>query len=334
MANSCVILVLTLLALLALTAHAQPFARRSKQRPSPQLPSFGHSTAADDFVVPPPLLTVAHKAQTLPLQQWTTIASASGCGIIRRIWLAAIGSSAANLYINGRFDGASVPQIGSWATTSNGTDSPLSLDILFTSVFPPSASLNYSGTFAWSTSRSGSNMLNDFEMDGYLMHDMPFSDGFELSLYSAQAPGAFWVMVDYTPLPTPPATPYRLHIQPYAVSNVSNDPSTHTFPEISLLSVSSPIGVVFKGLKFAVLASTRGISFAEGKFRFYSGGPGLPVNSVNVYTAPGPSELSYYNQVKGATMLGSSSGTEDFFLNGYDCQPTAAGSSLTACLHS
>jgi hypothetical protein len=323
-----VTLVFALIVVLAVAALAEPTASRTKRPPLHQ-PQSAYSAAADDFVIPPPLLTVAHKAQPLPLQQWTTIASASGCGIIRRIWLAAIGSSAAGLFLNGRFDGASEPQIGSWATASNGTDSPLSLDILLTSVFPPSASLNYTGGIAWSTSRSGSNELNDFEMDGYLMLDMPFSDGFEFSLYSSQAAGAFWIMLDYTPLPAPPATPYRMHVQPYGVSNVSNDPSTHTFPEISLLSVTSPNGVVFKGVKFAVLATTRGISYAEGKFRFYAGGPGLPINTVNVYIAPGPSELSYYGQQKGATMLGSSSGTEDFFLGGYDCQQL----SLSRCTH-
>lgn len=126
------------------------------------------------------------------------------------------------------------------------------------------------------------------------------------------------MIVTYVPLDSQPS-PLRLFAQPFCVTDLSS--SVGVYPEFSLLSVNSPNGVFLKGLKVFVEAPTDGISYAEGKFRFYSAddrAPPFPANAVHEYNTSAKDDLSWFNQQPGVDMTGSSSGTEDFFLSGFD----------------
>jgi hypothetical protein len=299
--------------------------------------------SVDSFETPSPLVALASKSIAFSGGSWVTVESASGAGIVRGIWIAIFNAQPNEVFFNAFFDGAANPQIGSTDISGN-LDLSISLQVLFTSVIPIDATgnKNYSGSYYWSTDVSGSDMYrttspNNPQMNGYWFIDMPYSNGFQMNIYCTSCSGQYWIDVDYTPLPIQ-TSPLRLHIQPFYQTSISNNAAAGEYPEVSLLGVpaiNNTNGVYYKGIKFIAHTNTGNadspvynqnpagsgtwVSWAEGRFRFYYGGPGMATNTVGVYTATTTTSTnSYYGTVQGGTQIGSSSGSEDYFRNGFD----------------
>lgn len=264
-----------------------------------------------------PARTLTTKMNPLPPNAWTTIAALppGNAGIITQLQIWTAGPMPAEVLFRGSFDGAQSPQMGTNGTSVGTPALTVALDVLLSSAWVDSP--GYTGPMTWFTPALGCNYLDASGVGGHIRMDMPYADGFSLELYNAGASGNYWVMVTYVPLAVAPS-PLRLFIQPFCVTNLAS--GNDTYPEVSLLGVNAgaPNGVFFKGLKFFAEAPTTGISWAEGKFRFYTGGPGFPTSSVQEYRATSPNDLSYYNQLPNVTQLGSSSGAEDYFMSGFD----------------
>ena len=279
--------------------------------------------AALAFAPPAPSRTLTTKMAPLPPGAWTTIAALppGSAGTIKQLQIWTAGAAPADILFRGYFDGAPAPQLGG-AGTSLGTPAlTVALDVLLASAFP--AGGNYTGTATWATPTSGCNFFDPASaVGGHLRLDMPYSDGFSLQLYNGGARSDYWAVVTYAPLAAQPS-PLRLFIQPFCVTALAS--AVGTYPEFSLLSASGPNGAFLRGLKVFVQAPPSGISWAEGKFRFYaasSSAPPFPVNAVHEYSTGGRNDVSWYNQQPGVDMLGSSSGGEDFFLSGFDWRGT------------
>jgi len=267
------------------------------------------------FSLPQPSRTITAKMHALAPGAWTRIAylPPGTAGVVKQLQLWTAGPLPAEVLFAGTFDGASAPQIGTNGTSVGTPALTLALDVLLSPAFY--GEQGYNGTSTWFADSSGCNYLDEGGVGGHYRMDMPFSSGLDFSLYNAGAAGFFWVIVTYVPLAAMPS-PLRLFIKPFCVTGVAS--SVGTYPEISMLGAVSPNGVVLKGVKVFVQAPPTGISWAEGKFRFYAGGPGMPTNSVHNYSTSTPDDLSYYNQLPGVDQLGSSSGGEDFFVTGFD----------------
>lgn len=270
------------------------------------------------FSPPAPARTLTTKMARLPSGAWTSVASlpAGTAGTIKQLQLWTAGAAPADILFRGYFDGSAEPQLGGAGSTLGTPALTVALDVLLASAFPAT---NYSGTSTWGTPTSGCNFFDPLNgVGGHLRLDMPFSNGFNFQLFNGGRESDYWVIVTYVPLPVQPS-PLRLFIQPFCVTALAS--SVGTYPEFSLLSAAGPNGVFLRGLKVFVEAPTSGISWAEGKFRFYSANssaPPFPVNAVHLYSTGAPNDLSWYNQQPGVDMLGSSSGGEDFFLSGFD----------------
>ena len=270
---------------------------------------------AQPFSIPQPARTITVKMHALPPGEWTTIASLppGTAGVVKQLQLWTAGPLPAEVLFKGTFDQASAPHIGSNLTSVGTPATTLALDVFLSPAFYNEQ--GYEGTQTWFTDTSGCNYLDESGVGGHYRIDMPFSNGLDLELYNAGSAGFFWVIVTYVPLASL-TSPLRLWIKPFSVTGVSS--TVGTYPEISMLGVSSPNGVFLKGVKVFVEAPPQGISWAEGKFRFYAGGPGFATNTVHAYNTTRPDDLSYYNQLPGVDQLGSSSGGEDFFVTGFD----------------
>jgi hypothetical protein len=279
--------------------------------------------SATPFTPPTPARTLTTKMAPLPSSQWTTIASLppGAAGTITQLQLWTAGAAPADILFRGFFDAAAAPQLGGAGSTLGTPALTVALDVLLSPAFPATA--NYTGASTWATPTSGCNFFDpQSAVGGHLRLDMPFSSGFSLQLYNGGGRTDYWVIVTYIPLPSQPS-PLRLFIQPFCVTGLSS--AVGTYPEFSLLSAGGPSGAYLRGLKVLVEAPTSGISWAEGKFRFYAANasaPPFPVNAVREYSTAGRNDLSYYNQQPGVDMLGSSSGGEDFFLSGFDWRGT------------
>lgn len=251
----------------------------------------------------------------LPTGVWTPIASvpAGTAGIVKQLQLWTSGPLPAEVLFAGTFDGAAEPQLGTNGTSIGTPSLTLALDVFLSPALYNEA--GYEGTSTFFTDTSGCNYIDESGVGGHHRIDMPFSDGLDFRLFNAGAAGNYWVIVTWVPLAAMPSA-LRLFIKPFCVTSVSS--SIGTYPEISLLGAASPNGVVFKGVKVFVQAPPTGISWAEGKFRFYAGGPGMATNSIHNYTTSARDDTSYYNQLPGVDQLGSSSGGEDFFMTGFD----------------
>jgi len=277
--------------------------------------------SAASFSPPAPARTLTTKMASLPAGSWTTVAQLppGSAGTIKQLQLWTAGVAPADILFRGYFDGAPEPQLGS-AGSSLGTPAlTVALDVLLAGAFPASA--NYSGTTTWGTPTSGCNFFDPLSgVGGHLRLDMPYGDGFALQLFNGGAAAAdYWIIVTYVPLPAGQPSPLRLFVKPFCVTNLAS--SVGTYPEFSLLSAAGPHGAYLRGLKVIVEAPAAGISWAEGKFRFYaanSSAPPFPVNAVHEYRASARNDASWYNQQPGVDMLGSSSGGEDFFMSGFD----------------
>ena len=276
--------------------------------------------AAAAFAPPLPARTLTPKMARLPSGAWTTVASlpAGAAGTIKQLQLWTAGAAPADILFRGFFDGAAEPQLGG-AGSSLGTPAlTVALDVLLAGAFPASA--NYSGASTWATPTSGCNYFDPLAgVGGHLRLDMPFGDGFALQLFNGGAASDFWVIVTYVPLPAQ-ESPLRLFIKPFCVTDLASE--VGTYPEFSLLSAAAgPSGAFLRGLKVFVEAPPSGISWAEGKFRFYvanSSAPAFPAGAVHAYSTSARDDLSWFNQQPGVDMVGSSSGGEDFFMSGFD----------------
>jgi hypothetical protein len=274
---------------------------------------------AGAFSPPLPARTLTTKMARLPSGSWTTVASlpAGSAGTIKQLQLWTAGAAPADILFRGFFDNASEPQLGG-AGSSLGTPAlTVALDVLLAGAFPSAA--NYSGASTWGTPTSGCNFFDPANgVGGHLRLDMPFGDGFAVQLFNGGAESDYWVIVTYVPQPSA-GTPLRLFIKPFCVTNLAS--SVGTYPEFSLLSAAGPKGAFLRGLKVFVEAPPSGISWAEGKFRFYvanSSAPAFPANAVHNYSTEARDDLSWFNQQPGVDMVGSSSGGEDFFMSGFD----------------
>lgn len=272
------------------------------------------------FSPPTPARTLTTKMSPLPSGAWHTIATlpTGTAGTIKQLQIWTAGAAPADILFRGYFDQAMEPQLGGPNSTLGTPALTVALDVLLSAAFPATA--NYTGTSTWGTPTSGCNYFDaQFGVGGHFRLDMPFGDGFSLQLYNGgKADTNYWVIVTYIPLPVQPS-PLRLFIKPFCVTDLAS--SVGTYPEFSLLSAAGPNGVFLRGLKVLVQAPTQGISWAEGKFRFYvanSSAPPFPVNTVHSYSTAGRNDLSWYNQQPGVDMVGSSSGGEDFFMSGFD----------------
>jgi hypothetical protein len=275
------------------------------------------------FAPPAPARTLTTKMAPLPSGAWTTVAALppGAAGTIKQLQLWTSGAAPADILFRGYFDGAAAPQLGGPGSTLGTPALTVALDVLLASAFPATA--NYTGTATWATPTSGCNYFDPLSgVGGHLRLDMPFANGFELQLYNGGGASDYWVIVTYVPLPSQPS-PLRLFIQPFCVTGLAS--AVGTFPEFSLLSAAGPSGAFLRGLKVFVQAPPSGISWAEGKFRFYaanSSAPPFPANAVHEYSTRGRNDLSWFNQQAGVDMMGSSSGGEDFFLSGFDWRGT------------
>jgi hypothetical protein len=271
--------------------------------------------AAPPFSLPQPARTITVKMAPLPANAWTPIASLprGTAGVVKQLQLWTSGPAPADVLFAGTFDGAASPQLGSNATSVGTPGATLALDVLLSPAFYGAS--GYAGATAYFTDTSGCNYLDETGVGGHYRVDMPFSDGFDFRLFNAGRGGAYWVIVTWVPRPAMPS-PLRLFAQPFYATAVRSVPPV--FSEISLLGAASPNGVVLKGLKVFAQAPPSGISWAEGKFRFYAGGPGFPTGAVRNYSSSARDDASYYNRLPGVDQLGSSSGAEDFFLSGFD----------------
>jgi hypothetical protein len=253
----------------------------------------------------------------LPANSWTTIATLppGNAGVIKQVQIWTAGPMPAEVLFRGVFDGALTPQIGTNGTTVGTPALTVALDVLLSSAWVDSP--GYTGPTTWFTPALGCNYLDATGVGGHVRIDMPYDAGFSFELYNGGAAGDYWVMVTYEPMPSAPS-PLRLFIKPFCVTNVAS--GNDTYPEVSLLGLNAgaPNGAFLKGIKFFVEAPPSGISWAEGKFRFYTGGPGFPTSTVQVYHTANHDDLSYYNQLPNVTQLGSSSGAEDYFMSGFD----------------
>ena len=276
-------------------------------------------SAAASFPPLSPARTLTTKMASLPTGTWTTVATLppGTAGTIKQLQLWTSGAAPADILFRGFFDGAAEPQLGGLNSSRGTPGSTVALDVLLSSAFPANA--NYTGTSTWGTPTSGCNFFDPQSgVGGHFRLDMPFGDGFSLQLFNGGQNSDYWVIVTYIPLSVQPS-PLRLFIKPFCVTNLAS--SVGTYPEFSLLSAASPNGVFLKGLKVFVEAPTHGISWAEGKFRFYnanSSAPPFPTNAVHEYSTGARNDLSWFNQQPGVEMVGSSSGGEDFFLSGFD----------------
>ena len=270
---------------------------------------------AQPFSLPQASRTITVKMAPLRGGAWTPIASLprGTAGVVKMLQVWTSGPAPAEVLFAGTFDGAAAPQMGSNATTVGTPGATLALDVLLSPAFY--GAQGYAGATAYFTDTSGCNYLDETGVGGHYRVDMPFSDGLDFRLFNAGVDGSFWVIVTWVPLPSMPSA-LRLFAQPFYAAGVRSVPPV--FAEISLLGAASPNGVVLNGLKVFVEAPPSGISWAEGKFRFYAGGPGFPTNAVRNYTATARDDASYYNRLPGVDQLGSSSGGEDFFLSGFD----------------
>jgi hypothetical protein len=267
------------------------------------------------FSLPQPARTITVKMAALPSGAWTRIASLppGTAGVVKQLQLWTSGPLPAEVLFAGTFDGAAQPHIGTNATSIGTPALTLALDVLLSPAFY--GEQGYTGTSAYFTDTSGCNYLDESGVGGHYRVDMPFSDGLDFRLYNAGSAGYYWVIVTWVPVAAMPS-PLRLFVKPFCVTGVSS--VVGTYPEISLLGTASPNGVTFKGVKVFVEAPPTGISWAEGKFRFYAGGPGMATNSIHNYSTSARDDVSYYNQLPGVEQLGSSSGGEDFFMTGFD----------------
>jgi hypothetical protein len=252
----------------------------------------------------------------LPRGAWTTFATLppGTAGVVKQLQLWTAGPTPAAVLFAGTFDGAAAPQLGTNATSVGTPGASLALDVLLSPAF--FGAQGYQGATAFFTDTSGCNYLDESGVGGHLRVDMPFSSGLDFRLFNGGAQdGSYWAIVTWVPRADMPSA-LRLHAQPFYAEGVRSAPPV--FSEISLLSAASPNGVVLKGLKVFVEAPPSGISWAEGKFRFYAGGPGFPTGAVRNYTSSARDDASAYNQLPGVAQLGSSSGAEDFFMSGFD----------------
>jgi hypothetical protein len=286
------------------------------------LPAFGAASvgsSSSSFSPPLPARTLTTKMATLPSDAWTTIAALppGSAGTIKQLQLWTAGAAPADILFRGFWDGSAEPALGGNGSSLGTPALTVALDVLLSAAFPSSG--NYSGSSTWGTPTSGCNFFDPANgVGGHYRLEAPFSNGFSLQLFNGGAQSSYWVIVTYVPLPEQPS-PLRLFIKPFCVTGLSS--SVGTYPEFSLLSASGPNGVFLKGLKVLVQAPTTGISWAEGKFRFYvanSSAPAFPVNAVHEYSTAGRNDLSWFNQQQGVDMVGSSSGGEDYFLSGFD----------------
>ena len=275
--------------------------------------------SAADFTPPAPARTLTTKMARLPPNVWTTVASlpADSAGTIKQLQLWTAGAAPADILFRGFFDGVAEPQLGGAGSSLGTPASTVALDVLLSGAFP--ATVNYTGTSTWGTPTSGCNFFDPANsVGGHLRLDMPFANGFSLQLFNGGVASDYWVIVTYVPLPAQPS-PLRLFMKPFYVTDLSS--SVGTYPEFALLSAAGPNGAFLRGLKVFVQSPPSGISWAEGKFRFYaasSAAPPFPTNAVHEYSTGAPNDDSWYNQQVGVDMLGSSSGGEDFFLSGFD----------------
>lgn len=279
--------------------------------------------ASSSFAPPVPSRTLTTKMATLPSSEWTTIAGLppGSAGIIKQLQLWTAGAPPADILFRGFFDGAAEPQVGGEGSTLGTPALTVALDVLLSPAFPATA--NYTGASTWATPTSGCNFFDPANaVGGHLRLDMPFASGFTLQLFNGGERSEYWVIVTYIPLPSQPS-PLRLFVKPFCVTALAS--TVGTYPEFSLLSAGGPNGAFLRGLKVFVEAPTHGISWAEGKFRFYAANasaPPFPANAVREYSTGGRNDLSWYNQQPGVDMMGSSSGGEDFFDSGFDWRGT------------
>lgn len=250
---------------------------------------------------------IGNKYQTLFNGNYTTVASYSGSsGVLKRIWLA-LSANPAQCYINITFDGASSPQFGTNITTGFTLGNAIACDICFG---PGFASTND----YWATDVSGCNNQSLTTLGGYIAIDMPFNSSFTIDVFNATGADAkYWCQVFYEFDASPTNYPYHLYAKPFNLGAPSC--TTTQFTECPILSTSSLNGVILQGVK-SLINGGGSSGWQEGKFRGYTGGPGMTSNQT--YTAATPSNASYYNAQAGVTQIFQSTGSEDFFLSSYN----------------
>jgi hypothetical protein len=254
-------------------------------------PSSTVVTAPASFALPTPQVVesradVAWKMMPIASNTWTTIAEYhGGQGVIQRLWLAMF-TDPVNVNLRIYFDGASDPQVGPG----------IPLDLMFTPGFE--SYVNFQGELF------GCNNYAAGSFGGYFSIPMPFNQSFVIQLYNTGPDSEYWVQVFFDSFPNQDAeTPLHYYMQ----LNLGSGTYPNEYP---LLSLASPNGVHLKYLKWFF----QGYSgyWWEGRFRVYTGGPGMPQSiSALHYADVNNSIVTPY--AAGAVVKLVSTGTEDKF---------------------
>lgn len=251
------------------------------------------------------------------------LARVTGAGRLTKLWFACVNINPGQCFINMKIDG--VYTVGNNIKTGNtdGLNSTgLALDMLFSAAGGQQTSV--------ATKYFGTNQCNSNAIGGYIAFDMPYKNSFEITISNptSSSTGLIWSQTYYTVNESIPfsLSPLKLYIQPFRWS------STVYGQEYPLLSASGPNGIFLKGIKLFSAAASG--SWWEGRFRTYTGGPGLslPMNGLH-FTGTNFSETTPYDPT--ATTIAMSSGMEDYFDSSWNWAgvPTPMSSDYSGLLY-
>lgn len=254
-----------------------------------------------------------HKEATLNDGVVTVLASGTGSGILRKVWLAVLaGPQSCFFYIT--IDGNTI--FGNTSTTTGTTGMNqigLTLDQWLNAGNWTSLAAGYA------IDLMGCTQCNTTEFGGYFQMDMPFSSSWSINCVSISG-GSYWIQpfVDNS-IPTT-LNPYgglKLYCNTFYYATMTYPTA---FPLISLASPNGN-GVYLKGVKCTMEGDTTAGSWIEGRFRVWTGGA---TALTSTYTDPGYSDSPVDATPIPPSGLGGnptcilqSTGFEDFFLASY-----------------
>lgn len=252
---------------------------------------------------------LGYRSVTLPINTWTNVSYLStgiGGGVIRKLWISLngpgtnAGSDIASLvFISINFDNAAVPQVGTQAATPGVVaNNALTIETLFTPGWGSNITTN--------SEAFGCNNIGQNSSGCYITFDMPFRTNFTIYLYnSALGSVTYSVQTEYELFHSSYIiTPLYFHLQ-IGVSIGLAYPN-----EYPILSLNSTNGVFLK--RFIWFFGGISGNWWEGRFRIYTGGPGLTTTISGTHYTDGTYTTSTpYDPA--AQVIWTSTATSDFF---------------------
>ena len=238
---------------------------------------------------------------------WQAVNSVPGAGVAKKIYIG-LDCDPALMYLAIAFDGAERPQIGSWDARPSSRSSP-SVDQLLTQSFGRHG--------IWISDSVSCAASGDGFMGCNWAFDMPFTDGMSLWLFNADTVDRqCWTTIFWAA--QQPDTALRLHTQRVLVQAPAY-PAEHP-----LLSARSEHGLLLKAVKLMFHGCTG--NWVEGRVKLYSNGSAMTAAiDANHWVAGSDNQLptgcfapdGNCTDAATATVLHSSTGTEDFFLSAF-----------------